>query len=254
MSGPLSAIWFAIFVIPMFLFTPDAPRTTTHRGAVKRGLNELMRTLRKLPQQKSFFSYLISSLLYRDALNALYSFGGVYAAGVLGWSIIQIGVFGILAALTGVFGGWLGGKADDRYGPKVVVSVSIVVLTISCLVIISTTPREVFFIAVGSADSPSSLPTIVFYIAGCLIGASGASLQAASRTLLVDQVPPEKVTEAFGLYALSGKATTFIGPLFIGIVTGVFASQRIGMTPIIVLLLLGIALLPFVRSAHSKPA
>ena len=177
---------------------------------------------------------------------------GIYAAGVLDWSIIKIGVFGILAAATGVIGGWIGGKMDDRVGPKVVVNIGIVVLTLCCLVIVSTAPGEVFFVKVGSAAEPSLLPDIVFYIAGCLIGASGAALQAASRTLLVDQVPQEKVTEAFGLYALSGKATTFVGPLLIAQVTGWFDSQRVGVTPVILLLLAGMVLLPYVRSAHSK--
>ena len=253
-SGPLTSLWYVIFVLPMFLFTPDAHRPMSHRGAVLRGLRELGDTLRKLPAQKSYFSYLVSSMLYRDGLNALYAFGGIYAAGVLGWSIIQIGVFGILAALTGGFGGWLGGKADDRYGPKAVVSTGIIILTLCCLVIVSTSKTEIFFVSVGDPDAPSSLPTIVFYIAGCLIGAAGAALQAASRTLLVDQVEPERVTEAFGLYALSGKATTFVGPLLIAVVTGLFESQRVGVTPVIVLFLAGIVLLPFVRSAHSKPA
>ena len=253
MSGPLAAVWYVLLVLPMFLFTPDAKRSLiSHGEAVKQGLRELAGTLRTLPAHKSFFSYLVSSMLYRDALNALYTFGGIYAAGVLGWSIIQIGVFGILAALTGVFGAWLGGKADDRFGPKMVVSVSIVVLVLCCLVIVSTTKTEVFFIAVGSAETPSSLPTIVFYVAGCLIGASGAALQAASRTLLVDQVEPARVTEAFGLYALSGKATTFVGPLLVAVATGLFESQRIGVMPVIVLFVAGMILLPFVRSAHSR--
>ncbi|MEX3011850.1 MFS transporter [Hoeflea sp. TYP-13] len=251
-AGPLTSVWYVIFVLPMFLFTPDVHRRVLSGGVVVNGLRELWATLRGLPKQRSYFSYLISSMLYRDGLNALYAFGGIYAAGVLDWSIIKIGVFGILAAATGVIGGWIGGKMDDRMGPKIVVSIGIVILTLCCLVIVSTAPGEVLFIKVGSAAAPSSLPDIVFYIAGCLIGASGAALQAASRTLLVDQVPPEKVTEAFGLYALSGKATTFIGPLLVAQATGLFDSQRVGVTPIIALLLFGIVLLPFVRSAHSK--
>ncbi|MCY6383219.1 MFS transporter [Hoeflea prorocentri] len=253
-AGPLSALWYVIFVLPMFLFTPDSHRMMSHSGAIKRGLRELADTLRALPSQRSYFSYLLSSMLYRDGLNALYAFGGIYAAGVLGWSIIQIGVFGILAAFTGVFGGWLGGKADDRYGPRLVVSISIFILTFCCLVIVSTSKQEVFFITVGTADSPSSLPHHVFYIAGCLIGASGAALQAASRTLLVDQVSPDRVTEAFGLYALSGKATTFVGPLLIAEATGFFESQRLGVTPVIVLFVLGVILLRFVQSAHERPS
>ncbi|HTV67513.1 MAG TPA: MFS transporter [Rhizobiaceae bacterium] len=263
-SGPLTAIWYIIFIIPMFLFTPDVPRRASAKGAVRRGLAQLGETLKSLPKDRSYFGFLLSSMFYRDALNALYSFGGIYAAGVLGWSIIQIGVFGILANLTGAIGAWLGGRADQRYGPKVVVSWSIIILTLCCLLVISTTKTDVFFITVASDAGGSSLPDIVFYIAGALLGAVGGSIQAASRTLLVDQVDRDKVTEAFGLYALSGKATTFIAPLAIAFATAFFASeafglstqdaQRLGVTPIIVLFLIGLALLPMVKSAKYQPA
>jgi UMF1 family MFS transporter len=259
-AGPLTAIWYVIFVLPMFLFTPDAKRRPSVTGAVRRGLSELATTLKRLPQERSYLGFLLSSMFYRDALNALYAFGGIYAAGVLGWSIIQIGLFGILANITGALGAWLGGRADQAFGPKTVVSWSIVVLTLCCLAIISTTQTQVFFVTVADAAGGSGMPDLVFYTAGALIGAAGGSIQAASRTLLVDQVGSEKVTEAFGLYALSGKATTFIGPLAIAFVTGLAASQafglspedaqRVGVTPIIVLFAIGLALLPMVRSAR----
>lgn len=250
-SGPLTAMWYVVFVLPMFLFTPDAPKRAAAKGAVVQGLSRLWQTLRELPGQRSYFSYLISSMLYRDALNALYAFGGIYAAGVLGWPVIKIGIFGILAALTGVLGAWAGGQIDDRFGPKTVVTVGIILLTFCCVLVVSTSPTEVLFMPVGSEADPSGLPDIVFYIAGCIIGAAGGALQAASRTLMVDQVPADKVTEAFGLYALSGKATTFIGPLLIAQATGWFDSQRLGVTPVIFLFVLGIVLLPMVRSKHG---
>lgn len=263
-AGPLTAVWYVVFVLPMFLFTPDARRRPAAKGAVSRGLSQLGTTLRTLPREKSYFSFLMSSMFYRDALNALYSFGGIYAAGVLGWTIIQIGVFGILANLTGAIGAWLGGKADQRFGPKIVVSCSIIILTFCCLLVISTTKTEVFFVSVAAAGAESSLPDIMFYLAGALIGAAGGSIQAASRTLLVDQVERERVTEAFGLYALSGKATTFIGPLAIAFATAFFASealglssqdaQRLGVTPIIVLFMIGLVLLPWVRSRQYQAA
>lgn len=253
-AGPLTAIWYVVFAIPMLLFTPDVARKPSISGAVRKGLAQLGETLRRLPGERSYLSFLLSSMFYRDALNALYAFGGIYAAGVLGWSIIQIGIFGILANLTGAIGAWIGGIADQRYGPKPVVAVCAAVLTACCVLVISTTETQVLFIPVASGN----LPDITFYLAGCIIGAAGGSIQAASRTLLVDQVDRDRVTEAFGLYALSGKATTFIGPLSIALVTGWVAqegfgfsaeeAQRIGVTPIVVLFLIGLALLPFVRS------
>jgi UMF1 family MFS transporter len=261
-AGPFTAIWYAIFVLPMFLFTPDVARRISQAGAIKQGLARLGTTLKNLPGERSYFSFLLSSMFYRDALNALYAFGGIYAAGVLGWSIIQIGIFGILANLTGALGAWLGGFADQRYGPKTVVATAATLLALCCLLVISTTQREVLFIAVVAPGETTSLPDIVFYVAGAMIGACGGALQAASRTLLVDQVERDRVTEAFGLYALSGKATTFIGPFSIAIFTAFFASeafglstqdaQRLGVTPIIILFAIGLALLPWVKSREYE--
>ena len=261
-SGPLTALWFVVFVLPMFLFTPDQPRRERAERAVRQGLRHLAGTLRRLPSSRSYFSFLLSSMFYRDALNALYAFGGIYAAGVLGWSITKIGIFGILANITGALGAWIGGRADQAFGPKAVVTVSIMVLNLCCLLVISTTRDEILFIPLSEAGS--RLPDILFFTVGALIGAAGGSIQAASRTLLVDQVPRSQIAEAFGLYALSGKATAFLGPLSVAAATGWFASaafalspqdaQRLGVTPILALFLLGLTLLPIVGSRTEQAA
>ena len=254
-AGPFTALWYMVFVLPMFLFTPDRPHRRV-AGAVRRGLHQLGTTLRELPSERSYFSFLLSSMFYRDALNALYAFGGIYAAGVLGWTITQVGLFGILANITGAAGAWAGGRLDQRFGPKLVVTSSILTLSFSCLLVISTTRSEVLFVPLGQAGS--NLPDVLFFLAGALIGAAGGAIQAASRTLLVDQAPASQVAEAFGLYALSGKATTFIGPFAVAAATGWFSSaafsfspqdaQRLGVTPILALFLVGLLLLPMVRS------
>lgn len=244
-SGPLTAIWMAVFLIPMFLYTPDADRREPVRGAVWAGLSELGRTLRRLPRQRSLFAFLMSSMIYRDALNGLYTFGGIYAVGVLGWTTQQLGVFGLLASLTGIFGCILGGWLDTRIGTRNVVIVSIVVLIVASGLIISTSNTEVLFTTVAEG---SNAPSILFYFAGALIGAAGGSLQASSRPLLVDQVEPERMGEAFGVYALSGRATAFIAPWAIGLMTAVFDSQRIGFTPLFVLFVAGALLLIPVKS------
>jgi len=254
--GPLTALWYVLFALPMFLFTPDQPRRRM-AGVVRQGLRQLGATFRRLPSERSYLGFLASSMFYRDALNALYAFGGIYAAGVLNWTIVQIGIFGILANITGAVGAWAGGRADRAFGPKAVVTGSTLILILCCMMVMSTTDDEVLFVAVAGT---SNLPDIIFYIAGGLIGAAGGSIQAASRTLLVDQVPRERVTEAFGLYALSGKATSFIGPLAVAAATAWFSSnafspetaQRMGVTPILALFVLGLILLPFVRGEKGS--
>lgn len=243
-TGPLTAIWYLIFVIPLFLYTPDIGRRVAAAGAVKKGMSDLARTLRRLPSNRSLFAYLASSMFYRDALNGLYTFGGIYAKGVLDWSIVQIGIFGILANITGIAGALIGGRMDDRFGPKAVVTTSIIMLILASATVITTSQTSALFLPVGEG---SALPDIVFYICGGLIGAAGGALQAASRTLMADQAEPGRMTEAFGLYALSGKATAFLAPFLIAVATDLSGSQRIGVTPVVGLFLVGLLLLPLVR-------
>ena len=235
-TGPLTALWFLVFVIPLFLFTPDTKKRSGQGQAIGTALSNLLETIRGLTKRGSYFTFLITSMFYRDGLNGLFMFGGIYAAGVLEMSITQIGIFGIIAGIAGALGAFLGGRMDAKFGPKSVVFVSCWLLILACTIIVSTTPETIFFVLPVSS---ASTPVIVFYIAGSLIGAAGGSLQAASRTLLVDQVSEDEATEAFGLYALTGRATSFIAPFAIGYVTLISQDQRIGITPVIVLLALG---------------
>ncbi|AHM03319.1 membrane protein [Roseibacterium elongatum DSM 19469] len=170
--GPGTAIWYAVFMIPFFLWVrdPRAPQAIPVRAAVAGAWPELRRTLRGLPRQRSLFAYLASSMFYRDALNGMYVFGGIYAAGVLGWSVVDVGVFGILAVLTGALFAWLGGKADSRFGPKPVILLNVLMLTLVALGVVFISRDSVFGIPVAPE---SALPDIAFYVLGALIGAGG---------------------------------------------------------------------------------
>lgn len=240
--GPLTAIWFAIGMIPFFLWVRDTPQPgSIPMGQALRGaMPALMKTLRRLPSEKPLMAYLVSSMFYRDALNGMYVFGGIYASGVLGWSVVDVGIFGILAIITGAFFAWLGGRMDGRFGPKPVIVVTVIVLTGVALATVFMNRESVFGFAVGP---DSSAPDITFYVLGALIGAAGGALQSSSRTMLVRQAYPDRMTEAFGLYALAGKATSFIAPLSIGLVTQISGSQQIGVAPLVVLFLIGLILL-----------
>ncbi|MEL6680895.1 MAG: MFS transporter, partial [Pseudomonadota bacterium] len=142
-AGPFSAVWYVIFVIPLFVWTRDLPFRKVGAG-VSGALGDLVRTVKGLPGRASFASYLGSSMLYRDALNGLYAFGGIYAGGVLGWTIVEIGTFGLVTVITGALGAWLGGRLDGRFGPKPVITVCILALSAVCVLVVMTTPTSVF--------------------------------------------------------------------------------------------------------------
>jgi UMF1 family MFS transporter len=243
--GPFTALWYVVFMLPFFLWVREVPRVRVGAGRALAALGQL---IRDLPKRPSLFAHLASSMIYRDALNALYAFGGVYAAGVLGWSITQIGVFGIAGALAAAVFSWVGGRMDQARGPKPVMVLSIWILILVCLVIAGMTPISFFGLALqpGWAD-------IIFYLCGMAIGAAGGMLQAASRTMMVFHTTPERATEGFGLYALSGKVTSFIAPAAVALATTVSGSQRMGIAiPLILLFLLGILLLRAVKPLGER--
>ena len=249
--GPLTAIWYAVFMIPFFLWVRDPAPRKAPRGAVASALRDVARTVKSLPRTPSLFAYLGSSMFYRDALNGMYTFGGIYAAGVLNWTVVDTGIFGILAIIFGAIFAWVGGRADQHFGPKPVITTSILALTLVAIAIVFISPTRVFGLPVAEG---SALPDIAFYVVGAVIGAAGGVIQAASRTMMVRQANPDRMTEAFGLYALAGKATSFIAPLSIGAVTLISGSQQIGVTPLIGLFLIGLVLLRWVKPQGDYPA
>lgn len=98
--GPLTAIWYVLFMIPFFICISENKIKKTSSKILQTALKDLYASIRNLPKNISLTSYLISSMFYRDALLGIYAFGGIYASGVLGWSITQIGIFGIISGIA----------------------------------------------------------------------------------------------------------------------------------------------------------
>ncbi len=243
-AGPFVALWYAVFMVPFFTFVRDPRPMRTPKGAIRSALREVGRTIVSLPHRPSLFAFLGASMFYRDALNGMFTFGGIFAAGVLGWSVTETGTFGILAIIASAFSAWIGGFADKAFGSKRVILVCIVILIAVAVSFVFVRPDSVFSIPV---EDGSPLPDVVFYVLGFTIGAAGGALLPSSRTLMVSQGERKKMTEGFGLYALSGKATSFITPLSIGVVTAATGSQQLGVLPLALLLVLGFILLQFVH-------
>jgi len=224
--GPFVALWFAVFALPLFFFVPDAPASGVPAGqALRQGLATLLATLRGLPRHGQVGRFLLARMIYTDGLNTLFAFGGIYAAGTFGMTFEEILKFGILlnvaAGLGAVGFGWM----DDRLGAKPTIMVSLVGLTVAGTSILLV-DSQAWFVAIG-----------------CGIGLFIGPAQSASRSLMARLAPAELRNELFGLYALSGKATAFIGPALVGWVTVWADSQRAGMATIPIFFLIGMILL-----------
>ena len=238
-TGPFTALWFLIFMIPYFLWVREEVSTKT-RATLAAALALLKSSIAGLRNRPSLASFLGGSMLYRDALNGFYGFGGAYAVLVLDWQVTQVGTFGIISVIAAMALSFLGGRLDHRFGPKPVIIAAILILSAVALLVAFMDRAAILGIPLAEG---SNVPDLVFMGCGILIGGLGGILQAASRSLMVRHTEPETATEAFGLYGLAGRATSFLAPALIGLVTFATGSARLGILPIFVLFLLGLFLL-----------
>ena len=255
-SGVLTAIWYCVFIIPLFLFTPDAPRRNGLSRAIKDGIAQLKATLSTWREHVNMFKYLLISMLYRDALVGVFALGGIVGAAVFDWPAITVGVYGILLSITGAIGAFLGGKLDDKIGPKKVILIGITILFLGTVATLSIGKDYIFFYLpvepmVKDGGMFASTAELTFVLVGAMVGLAVGPLQAASRTMLIHIAPEDKITEFFGLYALSGKATSFVVPISIGFVTYLSNDFRIGLTPILVAFAIGFIGMLFVKDQKS---
>ena len=257
--GPASALWLAIFVLPMFLFTPDSAgaRRQSLWVAAKQGGASLVSTVRKLRHFRNALTYLISFMLYNDGLAAIIAFGGVYAAATFGWSTVTLGIFGIILTVFAIPGAFLGGRLDDLIGSKRTVQLAIAGVIIATLGIVGVTETHILYVIPAEPLSPTrglfgSLQEKTLMGFALLLGFCMGPMQAASRTMIGRLAPEGMTGEFYGLFALSGRATAWMAPLAIGIVTAASGSTRIGMACVLAFLVLGFLLLWSVREERAK--
>jgi UMF1 family MFS transporter len=256
--GPFCALWYLVFVLPLFLFTPDVPRTKFQSEQVRAGLFHLVERVRHLIRDHAQVAlFLLARMLYADGLGAIFAFGGIYAATVFGWGATKLGLFGIILTISGTIGAALGGILDDRFGSKRLIATMLVVLIIASLGVLSVDQDQVLFVMSVVPKLPgsaafSSTGELVYLGFAILIGLTAGPIQSASRTLLARLSPPDKTTEFFGFFSFSGKITAFAAPLTIGAVMAATESQRIGIATCLLFLLGGLLLLLRVKPAPTS--
>ena len=229
----LVAAWIVVFGWPVLLALPDpaGPRPGL-RAAMRAGLAETRSILRGLPQRPAMARFLIARLFYTDGLNTLFAFGAIYAAGVHGMGFEEILIFGIAMNVTAGLGAAGFGLIEDRLGAKTTILVALGAM-----------------IVLGSFLLLSNDKTL-FWALALALGLFMGPAQAASRTLMAHMAPPEEVAAHFGLFALSGRITGFLGPAAVALATQVSGSQAWGIATVILFLALGAAILAPLRVAR----
>ena len=232
--GPFVGIWFALFAWPLFLWTPDRPRVGGDIGAsARRGLGTLRKTFANLGAHRNIARFLLAQMFYADGLVTIFVFGGIYAVGAFRMTLAEVTRFGILLNVTaglGAFGfAWL----DDWNGSRRTILISLVGLIIASSAAVLVEDRG------------------WFWIAGAALGLFVGPPQAASRSLMARLAPVGQETEFFGLLALSGRATAFLGPVTVGLVTALSGSQRVGISTVLAFFAIGVVLLVGVEEPKS---
>ena len=219
----LVSVWFLIFSIPfLFLIISEKKRK------VKKSVSSNLSDLKKLIWKKKISvlgKFLIARMLYADGLNAIIVMGGIFAVGVFNLEIKDLLKLSILMNITAFIGAFVGGIANDKYGSKNVIIFSLIGLILSSLAIIFTFSTSTFLLLAA--------------INGLFIG----PIQSASRVVITSMLNKNNQGKGFGLFATSGKLTSFLGPLLVSTVTFLTESQRIGFSAAIILLLIGLIIL-----------
>ena len=216
------ALWYLIFSIP-FLFSLK-----------KKIKNKIERSSNNIKKIKNLFwdkglnnlgKFLLARMLYADGLNAIIIMGGIFAVGVFNLEIKDLLVLSVLMNITAFIGAIIGGYANDKFSSKSVIIFSLLGLIFSSAIILFI-KTKIFFLIFASIN-------------GFFIG----PIQSASRVFITKSIDENNQASGFGLFALSGKLTSFIGPLLVSTLTYISNSQRIGFSAAIILLLIGLLIL-----------
>ncbi len=256
--GPISAIWYILFVLPFFLFTPDArpvrDRTDKTHSAISGVLRQVAQTIVNIRHYQDLAWFFVARMLFIDGLLAIFAFGGIYATSLFAWQTTEFGLFGIILSVAAGFGAAIGGYLDDSLGSRRVVMGSLLLLIAGSAAIISIDESHVLFLfeiepKAETVGLFASTGEIIYLGCAILIGLASGPLQSASRSLLSKLAPREQISQFFGFFAFSGKVTAFAAPLTIAALSQLSGSLQLAMSCILVFLLGGFVAMLKVKSA-----
>jgi UMF1 family MFS transporter len=247
-TGPIAAVWYFIFILPMFFFTPDAKKGLPLGQAVTLGTGEIKHTWRELTKRRQLLRFFIARMLYQDGINGVLILGGVFAAGMFGWVTMEIGLFGMLLNIVAIFGCIVAGRIDQSLGSRRTVLIGLALFITGTIGIVSTTTNATLFGLIHLSDSAgdglfSTGAEKAYLLFGLLIGAAFGPVQASSRAFLARNIAASESGKYFGLYALTGRATSFLATLSFSTVTYLSGSAHLGMASLIIFLGIGCILL-----------
>lgn len=229
----VAAVWFLAFSIPVLLLVPELPAAPLLYGegpvpdvGFRESYRVLFAEIRTMwREDRHTLQFLIASALFRDGLAGVFTFGAVIAVSVYGFTDDTVIPFGIAANVAAAAGALVAGRLDDRLGPRRVIVFSLVAMLVAGVVLL--------FVQ-GMAG---------FWVFGLVLCLFVGPAQSASRTYLVRLTPPGKEGQHFGLYAMTGRAASFLAPTLFGLFAFVLGDDRWGIVGIMLVLLVGLVAL-----------
>jgi UMF1 family MFS transporter len=255
--GLMAGLCLAVFSIPLLLFTPDSPGTSLRVSQmVREGLRNLGHTLSKVGQYRNVMIFIVARMIFNEGFILMILFTGVFAAGILHWTPEMLIIQGLCNSVLATFGGLLAGWLDTRIGSRRAVMVFVAGCLVANVILCSLTPHSVLFVEVAPAAGAahamfSSLPDKWFFATQLCVALLVTGGLVTSRTLMARISPPAMLNEFFGIFAMSGTASSFVGPLAVGVLTFLFKSQRAGVVVGCVFLLGGLLVMAKVREQRS---
>lgn len=257
----LSAIILAVGAIPIFLFTPDAPKTgVPPLRAFGQGAADLWTMIKTVRKHRDAVVFLAARMLFFDGMNGVLFFFGVLAAGVMKWGPLDLLLTGIILSVVAVFGGMVGRWLDHNLGPKIALRIEIFMSILGLTALLGMAPDRLFYFWHYDPASPPlwdgpvyrTLPSLMYLLIGFNNAIFITGQYSSSRTALTRLTPPAQTGAFFGVYALSGVATAWLAPSLVNIGTRVTHSQQGGFATIILLLVVGLAGLAFVKGGGRE--
>ena len=206
-----TALLFLLFSLPIFLFCRDhdpAPKGEPIRFG--KAFADLKATLRDSKNHPGARRFIITSLLYQDAMGTIIGVMALYAVKAVGFEGGLDTTLFLILTVPAVIGSYVLGHVCDRKGPKFTLSF-VLLAWIVLLVGMIAAP------AVGRG---------MFWAMGVGIGLIFGGIATAERPMMLSLVPDSEAGRYFGLMVLSARAAAIVGPL-------VWAAAVDGLMPFI---------------------
>ncbi len=230
------AAFITVFSLPLFLIVPEKrhPIRINFRALVRRGFGQLRTTIGHIREYEHVTKFLLAYFLYNDAILTVIAFSGVYANATLHFGMTELALWFAMIQIVAVIGSLIFGRIADASGPKLAISITLLIWILVVTLAYFTTTKT------------------AFYFVGAIAGLALGSSQSCSRSLMALLTPPEHTAEFFGFYdGFCGKASAVIGPITFGILSELFGSQRPAILALGSFFIMGLLLLRRVKEQKA---